>query len=156
MSAYVQEVQAGPHGVGWTSLALLETACSRKLLICTRLLKQSSIHLPYPALSLLGWFNRWTVLLYDAYDAIERQNQARELAISSRSGFDRDTAGGVMSRDNILKLLTHPVSPSQDDLPPVSDVPIAPKRRSRKKELSAEAQAAKAAIMSRLRPRKTA
>lgn len=173
----------------------LDFAQSNKLAISTRPLVDSGLELPEHVSSLAGWFNGWTTLLRAADSKVVEQTCEPD------KSFDADTAGGVLTRDNILASLRkklasssggvispHVSSPSQlftlptiqeedgsedtgvlpstqaddeQDGKPDEHEPcaqevavVAPKRQSRMKRISAEAAAVKAAIMSKLRPRK--
>ncbi|KAF7795529.1 hypothetical protein EIP86_006691 [Pleurotus ostreatoroseus] len=173
----------------------LDFAQSNKLAISTRPLVNSGLELPEHVSDLAGWFNGWTTLLRAADSKVVEQT------CEPVKNFDADTAGGVLTRDNILASLRKKLtsssggissslfsSPShlstlptiqQEDSSEDTGVPpstqaedeqdgkpdeqepcaqevavVAPKRRSRMKRISEEAAAVKAAIMSRLRPRK--
>lgn len=122
------------------------------------------VRLPPRAVCLSRWFDGWVWLLCQAHGAFSRQAFDIELSgpdTASAASYDDESANGILSKENILAVLTPRMPFNQDDgdedisEPPAPEVPAAaPRRRPRVKTDNAEATAARAAIMSRLRPRK--
>ncbi|KAF7795530.1 hypothetical protein EIP86_006692 [Pleurotus ostreatoroseus] len=137
-----------------------------KLALSTLPLNKSGITLPPQALCLEKWFKSWVPLFLRLHtetseDASETPNMVP--GSSGSAAYDEDTAGGIMSMDNLLKVLTPlmPLRQDEDDSEEDDEEPLIPKvpavvlkSKSRSKSISAEALAVKASILSRLRPRK--
>ncbi len=146
----------------WEASSLFRVHAVKVALFGKRL-KAHNIQLAPAAQCLEKWFNGWASLLHKATNKASAQDHSdseSDSPFQTSEIFDPDTAGGILSMENILRVLTPRMPFKQDDVeddpePYTPEVPaVAPKRRSRVKTVSAEATAAKAAIMSRLRPRK--
>lgn len=157
----------------------LANVWSRKQCVSEKLIRDTEIVLAPPTACLSKWLDGWTALLCDAHYGVSKQERDAEIGVAS-TDFDLDTAGGMLSKDNILRVLT-PLMPFTQDKRVSSESPavtlkrrspqkavsartraasdtkelaVAQKRRPRVKTLSVEAAAVKAAVMSKLRPRK--
>lgn len=145
----------------------LDTVQASKLSLSVRHLRASGITLPPAALCLEKWLDGWNSVLWDLVVELRRWESLAEPPAS----YDVETANGIFSKERLLGTLT-PLMPftqgegsDQDQdivddeknqtASPTSEAPaVVPRRRSRVKTVSPEAAAAKAAVMSRLRPRK--
>lgn len=153
--------------VGDWEASSLFTVHAVKVALFSKRLKDHHIQLAPSAQCLEKWFNGWTSLLKTAYNKVSAQDLSEsesesDAPFKTAETFDLETAGGILSRENILRVLAPRMPFKQDEVEEtdealVPEVPaVVPKRRSNAKMMTAEATAVKTAIMSRLRPRKAA